>query len=402
MPIQFGGGSPCAVLVDLSTIQFPTAVATNSDYRNFHVDPDYIGIEFYGKTSSDSFKFTNTVFTSATSYYWKFNAAHSASAILDFSGSSVINATVTMVANAALSEVNFISCGAITHVGNTLTSCIFSKSRASTGAYVITLAAANAAAASTELQTALGKLSSCSFNSNTTPAGALRIVYTGTAGTITADLSNVKFSGNTKDIYFQSTNATTLTLNTLNGTTNPLTTAVSTPGTGNNVVNVQGTYSVSVLVQNSSNTALIGTTATATGGISGTTMTLASVNSGTVAIGMTIAGSGVSANTRIVSGSGLSWVVNVSQTVTAGTALTMNGGPRVGVYRASDMAVIVSPTYTNGSGIVSGSATAMGNIIVRVRNSSGARKYFPQDISGSITAQGYDTTVTMLEDNISK
>jgi len=58
------------------------------------------------------------------------------------------------------------------------------------------------------------------------------------------------------------------------------------------------------------------------GSISGTTLTVASVTSGTLAIGQGITGTGITANTYIVGGAGLSWTLNNSQTVGAGTTIT--------------------------------------------------------------------------------
>ena len=58
-----------------------------------------------------------------------------------------------------------------------------------------------------------------------------------------------------------------------------------------------------------------------TAGISGTTLTVASVGSGTLAIGQKITGTGLAANTYITAGSGLSWTVSVSQTIGAGTVM---------------------------------------------------------------------------------
>jgi hypothetical protein len=64
----------------------------------------------------------------------------------------------------------------------------------------------------------------------------------------------------------------------------------------------------------------------ATSSISGTTLTVGSVSSGTIVAGQVLTGTGVTAGTYIVSGSGLSWVVSVSQTVSSttitGTAYT--------------------------------------------------------------------------------
>ena len=55
--------------------------------------------------------------------------------------------------------------------------------------------------------------------------------------------------------------------------------------------------------------------------ISGTTLTVGSLASGTITAGQRLTGTGITAGTYIVSGSGLSWTVNVSQTV-ASTTIT--------------------------------------------------------------------------------
>lgn len=53
------------------------------------------------------------------------------------------------------------------------------------------------------------------------------------------------------------------------------------------------------------------------GSISGTTLTVSTVTSGTIVAGLMLSGSGVSGNTYIVSGSGTSWTVSKSQTVSS-------------------------------------------------------------------------------------
>ena len=55
------------------------------------------------------------------------------------------------------------------------------------------------------------------------------------------------------------------------------------------------------------------------GSISGTTLTVSSVTSGTIAIGQKITGTGVAQGTYITAGSGLSWTVSTSQTATSTT-----------------------------------------------------------------------------------
>lgn len=65
--------------------------------------------------------------------------------------------------------------------------------------------------------------------------------------------------------------------------------------------------------------------ATFTGSISGTTLTVSSVASGTIKIGQVIVTSGVTAGTTITAGSGSSWSVSKSQTVSSRTMNTKVG-----------------------------------------------------------------------------
>jgi hypothetical protein len=71
--------------------------------------------------------------------------------------------------------------------------------------------------------------------------------------------------------------------------------------------------------------------------ITGTALTLGAVSSGTVAIGQTITGTGVTAGTTIVSGSGLNWVVSVSQTVVATTITMYANYDVVAVWRTAEV-----------------------------------------------------------------
>ena len=71
--------------------------------------------------------------------------------------------------------------------------------------------------------------------------------------------------------------------------------------------------------------------------ISGTGLTLGAVSSGTVAVGQTITGTGVTAGTTIVSGSGLSWVVSVSQNVGTTTITMYNIWDVVAVLRTAEV-----------------------------------------------------------------
>lgn len=66
-----------------------------------------------------------------------------------------------------------------------------------------------------------------------------------------------------------------------------------------------------------------------TASIAGTALTVSAVTTGALAVGQYIYGPGVQLGTRIVSGSGLAWVVNNSQTVPL-DAMTANTAGQVG------------------------------------------------------------------------
>jgi hypothetical protein len=126
---QFGGADASHFLVDLRTFQYPRK-ADEANYLDFHVDNNHLGIEFYG-LSGDTIKFTNCVFTSESSYYWRFNSSHNAGATLDFSGTTVVNATVTLRSTVGLTSVNFISCPTFTLNSAVLTDCRFKSTKVS-------------------------------------------------------------------------------------------------------------------------------------------------------------------------------------------------------------------------------------------------------------------------------
>lgn len=103
-------------------------------------------------------------------------------------------------------------------------------------------------------------------------------------------------------------NAVSVTLNDhgyLAGDTFPILVATSVGG-----ITLYGNYTVNSV-----------TSTVFTGSISGTALTVSSVSSGNISVGMAITGTGVTAGTYIVSGSGTSWVVSASQTV-ASTTIT--------------------------------------------------------------------------------
>lgn len=82
-----------------------------------------------------------------------------------------------------------------------------------------------------------------------------------------------------------------------------------------------------------------------TGSISGTTLTVTSVFSGTIAVGMIVTGRKIQNNTLIVSGSGTTWTVSVAQT-TASQSLTGTTPDAVVVATVSGASITVTSTVS--------------------------------------------------------
>lgn len=87
---------------------------------------------------------------------------------------------------------------------------------------------------------------------------------------------------------------------------------------GGNIVNADPSFDASATVASSS--------ATFTGNISGTALTVVSGLVGTISIGQGVTGVGITAGTYIVSGSASSWVVNQSMSATGSIVITASSG----------------------------------------------------------------------------
>lgn len=98
-----------------------------------------------------------------------------------------------------------------------------------------------------------------------------------------------------------------------------------------------------------------------TGSISGTTLTVSSVAYGTIAIGQTITGVGVTAGTTISSGSGSTWTVSASQTVASTTITVVNDGVVVGAKSVLDYDNII---FNSGSGLAIARSKVTQNTII--------------------------------------
>jgi len=107
-----------------------------------------------------------------------------------------------------------------------------------------------------------------------------------------------------------------------------------TGGTGSYTVSVSQLVNPAVsIVSETTISSFTSTTGPASfiGSISGTTLTVATLSSGTIGIGQKISGVGISANTYITAGAGLSWTVSVSQTVGSGTVMSTDYAVEVAI-----------------------------------------------------------------------
>jgi hypothetical protein len=128
--LQFGGADKICAVCNLNTFQFPTAY-DGTNYFQWNAALNVAGIKFK-PVSGDVLKFTNCVFTSASAYRWEWDSGAASSGWTgDFSGTSVVNATVTLRAVFTFNLMSFINCPTFTQNGTTLTNCKFTNTKVS-------------------------------------------------------------------------------------------------------------------------------------------------------------------------------------------------------------------------------------------------------------------------------
>jgi hypothetical protein len=114
------------------------------------------------------------------------------------------------------------------------------------------------------------------------------------------------------------------------------------------------------------------TTAIFTGSISGTTLTVTNIQSGTISIGQVLFGVGVSQETVITGGSGLSWTVNLSQTVTSTLMNSLNTTSFSGVITTGSTNANLATTASLYLGqAIQGTGVPTNTIIIAIATPSG-------------------------------
>jgi len=114
------------------------------------------------------------------------------------------------------------------------------------------------------------------------------------------------------------------------------------------------------------------TTAIFTGSISGTTLTVTNIQSGTISVGQVLFGVGVSQETIITGGSGLSWTVNLSQTVTSTLMNSLNTTSFTGVITTGSTNANLATTASLYLGqTIQGTGVPTNTIIIAIATPSG-------------------------------
>jgi len=185
----------------------------------------------------------------------------------------------------------------------------------------------------------------------------------------------------------------------ISGTGVTVGTYISSLGTGTGGV---GTYTVSVSQTVASTTVGANpTTATFVGSISGVTLTVSTIVSGTLSIGCYITGTNITAGTFITGGSGLSWTVSASQTVASsamfcspGPTFYFRGAPGTGKAVGSALSFTNSLTVSSvGSSLISSAFNIYGQsaAVTKYGTTAGASGAVGTLYAGNLMLQGDGT-----------
>lgn len=386
-PLRFGGVDPIFITCNLNTFQFPRK-ADEIDYVNFHVSNNKIGIEFDGQDRGggdvDILNFTNCLFTSPSSYYWRFASTHDAGADIDFSGSTVVNAAVTLRSTSDLDSVSFIDCATFTQNGAALTNCSFKNTKVSSA---------------TPADAAL--ISDSDFTSGGTGHA---IEISGTAADITlTGLSFTGYSGtSTNAAIYVNIASGTMTITIAGGGTTP---TIRTAGATVNVVTGSVTVAINVKTLagvNLQNARVL--VKAATGGPFPFDVTVTIANSGTTAT-VTHTAHGMATNDKVVikgashaANNGVFTITYINANSYSYTMTSSPGSNPTGTIKAT-FAVLEGLTDSNGNISVSRVFPSDQPVSGWARKSSAATYYKPAAIGGTVSStSGMSAAVQMIPD----
>ena len=175
---------------------------------------------------------------------------------------------------------------------------------------------------------------------------------------------------------------------TIIGQLNSSTGQVGISDNGTNVYIVDGSYRYTWRISAPSAAVFQGT-------ISGTTLTITRVISGTIAVNQSLFGIGVPNETVIVSGSGTTWTIN--NTATIATAIQMNSAAVAGVITASISGSTLTVTAVTSGTIypgqtIQGTSVASNTVVTAL----GSGTVLSQSIATAGTGYAVNDTITVL------
>jgi len=143
------------------------------------------------------------------------------------------------------------------------------------------------------------------------------------------------------------------------------------------------------------------TTAIFTGSISGTTLTITNIQSGTIAIGQVLYGVGVSQETVITGGSGSSWTVNLSQTVSATLMNSLNTTSFTGTITTGSTNATLTTTGTAYLGqTIQGSTVPADTIVTAIGTPTGGNNVYTLSSNTAVSSRTlYALDFTVMPNN---
>jgi hypothetical protein len=230
--LQIGNGTEVTHFEDSGiSLEFPKTASDEDKTCQYRVQANKIGLAIKGR-AGDTIKFTDSLVSGETSWNLDLDITGGTSS---FNGTTFNNCLVTNTTALALTDVIFRKCGTVPSNIDMSAGCHVSASVSTTGALVLTGSTAN------DLQALVDNLANCTLSKN--PVAVL-VDYTGT-GDISLDFDNIRFTDNTVDLTYNSTNASQLTV-VMEGVTNI--TAPKTAITGSATAVVLDAPSVSLVL----------------------------------------------------------------------------------------------------------------------------------------------------------
>ena len=376
-PVKIGGTAPVHVAVDLRTLQFRRG-SDQLDYLDWHVDDGAVGFEFDGQ-ANDSIAFTNCVFVGGSPYYWRFNSSHSADAGIDFSGSVIINAQVTLRSTSSLDNMTFIDCPSFASNGAALTNCSFDNTKV--------LCASPAEAA---------EIADCSFASG---GSGHAIEIGGTAANFSLDgctFSGYSGTGTDAAIYVNIASGS-VTISITGGGDTP---SIRTAGAAINVVNAR---TIRVTAKDANTGSNVQGAKVALWATTGTSVSITRTGS-TAYVAHTAHGYATGQKVCIFGAEQGEYNGLKTITVTGADEYTyaVSGSPATPATGTTTSHRAILDGDTNPSGIVEDTTfpyTSDLAVTGRVRKGTSPTYYKNAPVSGTITsAAGFDTTIFLVSD----